>query len=89
MNPANLMVRIGTTFEDVIEQCGGLTGQVSKVISGGPMMGISLAITAVPVVKGTSGILVLTEREVHLGEIGPCIRCSRCIACLLYTSRCV
>lgn len=80
MNPANLMVRIGTTFEDVIEQCGGLTGQVSKVISGGPMMGISLAITAVPVVKGTSGILVLTEREVHLGEIGPCIRCSRCIA---------
>lgn len=78
--PSNLMVKIGTTFADVIEQCGGTVGKISKVISGGPMMGISLPTTAVPVIKGTSGILVLTDQEVQLGEIGPCIRCSRCIA---------
>ncbi len=76
---ANLMVKIGTTFSDIIEQCGGLNDNASKIISGGPMMGISQATAHVPVMKGTSGILVLTEKEVQLQEAGPCIRCSRCI----------
>jgi len=78
--PGNLMVRIGTMMSDVVEQCGGLIGGAVKVISGGPMMGFAQWTLDVPVTKGTSGILVLTEDEyVPSDEYSACIRCGRCI----------
>ncbi len=79
VKPANLMVKIGTAFNDIIKQCLGLTGDAAKIISGGPMMGVAQATADVPVMKGTSGILVLTDKEVSLADPGPCIRCGRCI----------
>ncbi|OGC24628.1 electron transporter RnfC, partial [candidate division WOR-1 bacterium RIFOXYB2_FULL_37_13] len=57
--PKNLYVRIGTTFKEVIDQCGGLTEDAAKVIMGGPMTGLPVSSLDVPVVKGTSCILVL------------------------------
>jgi len=77
--PKNLLVRIGTTFRDVIDFCGGLVEEPAKVISGGPMMGIAQHTLDVPVVKGTSGILVLTKKEAELPEPSACIRCGRCV----------
>ncbi len=78
--PKNMMVRIGTLISELIEQCGGLTNNVIKVIVGGPMMGFAQWSLDVPVVKGTSGILVLTEDEyVPSEEYHPCIRCGSCI----------
>ncbi|RJQ21238.1 MAG: electron transport complex subunit RsxC [Nitrospiraceae bacterium] len=78
--PRNMMVRIGTLLSDVIEQCGGLVEGAVKVISGGPMMGFAQWSLDVPVTKGTSGILVLTEIEyVASDEYFPCIRCGRCV----------
>ncbi|MBI5409193.1 MAG: electron transport complex subunit RsxC [Nitrospirae bacterium] len=78
--PNNLMVRIGTLMSDVIEQCGGLTDGAVKVISGGPMMGFAQWTLEVPVTKGTSGILVLSEEEyVSADEYFSCIRCGRCV----------
>jgi len=77
--PKNLLVRIGTSFEDVINQCGGLVGQPARLISGGPMMGLAQYTTAVPVTKGTSGILALTKDEVDDTEYLPCIRCGKCV----------
>ncbi|MDH4027227.1 MAG: electron transport complex subunit RsxC [Nitrospirota bacterium] len=78
--PGNLMVRIGTMMSDVVEQCGGLVGGAVKVISGGPMMGFAQWTLDVPVTKGTSGILVLTEDEyVPSDEYTACIRCGRCL----------
>jgi electron transport complex protein RnfC len=78
--PGNMMVRIGTLMSDVIEQCGGLVEGAVKVISGGPMMGFAQWTLNVPVVKGTSGILVLTEEEyVSSDEYTACIRCGSCI----------
>jgi electron transport complex protein RnfC len=50
--PRNLKVRLGTLFSDLLAYCG-LEGEVGKVISGGPMMGIALPTTDVPVIKGT------------------------------------
>ncbi len=79
--PKNLRVRIGTLFSYLIEECGGLNGKIGKVIAGGPMMGIAQYTLDVPVVKGTSGILVLSADEVSVEEYGPCIRCGRCIDC--------
>ncbi|MDI6801394.1 MAG: electron transport complex subunit RsxC [Thermodesulfovibrionales bacterium] len=79
-NPKNLLVKIGTFVTDLIEECGGFTSEIAKVISGGPMMGFSLYSLDVPVTKGTSGILVLPEEGVvHAEDFGPCIRCGRCI----------
>ena len=78
--PKNLMVRIGTLISDVVGQCGGLVNGAVKVIVGGPMMGFAQWSLDVPVVKGTSGILVLTEDEyVSSEEYFPCIRCGNCI----------
>lgn len=77
--PQNLLVRIGTTFKDVIEQCGGLTGNIGKIVQGGPMMGIAQYTTEVPVVKGTSGILVLREEDLGILPPMPCIKCARCV----------
>jgi len=83
--PTNIKVRIGTAFEEIIGQCGGFNSNAQKIIAGGPMMGIAQPDANAPVVKGTSGILILTDQEVQLPEVGPCIRCARCVeACPIY-----
>lgn len=78
-NPKNLLVKIGTSFSDIIEQCGGLTGKVGKIIAGGPMMGITQFSLDIPAIKGTSGILVLSEEEARLPEPSNCIKCGKCV----------
>lgn len=78
--PKNLMVKIGTLISHLIEECGGLKNESSKIIAGGPMMGFAISSLDIPVTKGTSGIVVLSEKEiVHAEKFGPCIRCGRCI----------
>lgn len=78
--PRNLRVRIGTSFEEVINQCGGLAGDGEmEVLNGGPMMGVAQTTLAVPVLKGTSGITVLTAESIKPLKYDPCIRCSSCV----------
>ena len=77
--PKNLKVRIGTSFKEVINACGGLTEDCKKVLSGGPMMGIAQWNLDVPVIKATSGILCLTEKEVKSSKEQPCISCGACV----------
>ncbi len=78
-NPVNLRVRIGTRFSELIEFCQGSTSPAAKVIMGGPMMGLAQFSTDVPVIKGTSGVLLLSESEAPDYAEGPCIRCGRCV----------
>ena len=83
-NPGNFLVRIGTPVKDLIEAAGGLPDDTGKIINGGPMMGKALSNTDVPVVKGTSGIVLFPEAESERAQVNPCIRCARCIsACAL------
>lgn len=77
-NPGNFLVRIGTPVSVLIEAAGGMPDDTGKVVNGGPMMGKALAITGVPVTKGTSGIVIFPEAESHREEIMPCIRCGKC-----------
>ena len=77
--PKNLLVRIGTSFAEVIEQCGGLTEDAAKIIMGGPMTGTAVSSLDVSVVKATSSILVLAKKDVGDFAEGNCIRCGRCI----------
>ncbi len=78
--PRNLRVRMGTLFSEVIEQCGGYASEPGKIIMGGPMMGLAQDTDAVPVIKGTSGILVLSKEEIDDREESSCIKCCKCIS---------
>lgn len=73
----NLLIRIGTSVIDVVNFCGGFVDQPKRIIFGGPMMGISQYAEDVPIIKGTSGILV--SKEVSSYEEGPCVRCGCCV----------
>ena len=77
--PSNFMVRIGTPVSSLIEAAGGLPEETAKVINGGPMMGKALSTTDVPVVKGSSGILLMNKNEARRKEVKPCIRCTKCV----------
>lgn len=77
-NPKNLKVRIGTDYNELIEAVGGFKEDVSKLISGGPMMGNAMFSTDVSVVKGSSALLALTSKESQDVEEKNCIRCGRC-----------
>jgi electron transport complex protein RnfC len=78
-DPKNLLVRIGTPVRDLIEAAGGLPEDTGKVVSGGPMMGKALKSLDTPVVKGTSGILVIPEKEAKRDPEVHCIRCGKCV----------
>lgn len=77
--PKNLLLRIGTSFKDAIEYCGGFNKAPEKIIMGGPMMGFTQFTLDVPVIKGVSGILALSKEAVNPGEESSCIRCGRCV----------
>ena len=78
-DPKNIIARIGTRFKEVIEFCGGYVNNAAKLIMGGPMMGIAQYTDEVPVIKGTSGILVLDEEGTAASAARPCIGCGRCV----------
>ncbi|MBT8321306.1 MAG: RnfABCDGE type electron transport complex subunit C, partial [Eudoraea sp.] len=78
-NPSNFWVKIGTPISDLIEAVGGVPENTRKIVSGGPMMGKALKTTNVPITKGTSGILVISEEEADRGEPKNCIRCGGCV----------
>jgi len=79
--PKNIMAPIGTPYRDLIDFCGGLIKTPEKLISGGPMMGRSVWTPDMPVMKGTSAILVLSKKFTPRTGLPPvCIRCGRCVS---------
>jgi len=83
--PSNLIVPVGAKLRDVFEFCEGLTEDATEIVSGGPMMGASQPDQDAPIIKGTTGIVVLTERESKPRRSYPCIQCGRCLdACPMF-----
>ena len=78
-NPQNYNVRIGTSYEELLEASGGFRTEPSKVISGGPMMGQALFNLNIPVTKTSSALTCLTKDEVAENVPTACIRCGRCV----------
>jgi len=78
-NPANLLVRFGTLFSDLIEQCGGYNGDIERLICGGLMMGKTVYTADMPVVKGTSGIVILKKDDENKVREFNCVRCAKCV----------
>ena len=79
-NPGNFLVRMGTTFQEMIDACGGLPEGDNKVLAGGPMMGKAVSSLDTPVCKGTNSITVLTEDDARRKNAQPCIRCAKCVS---------
>ena len=79
-NPSNFLTRMGTPMSQLIEAAGGLPEDTGKVIGGGPMMGKALANTEVPICKGSSGVLIMNDKEACRAEPQPCIRCAKCVS---------
>lgn len=77
--PKNLRVKFGTSFNELIDACGGFKEEPVKIIAGGPLMGTTIRTLDIPVIKGTSGILALTKAQAVLPEESSCIRCGRCV----------
>ncbi|MBN1765772.1 MAG: electron transport complex subunit RsxC [Sedimentisphaerales bacterium] len=77
--PGNFRVPVGMLLSDLLDICGGLTDDAEKIILGGPMMGVTADNLDIPILKGTSGITVLTTHEVSRIKETACIRCSRCV----------
>ncbi len=78
-NPANFRVRIGTSYQELLEAAGGLMGKPEKIICGGPMMGFAMFDLNVPTTKNSTALLALSRDEVSAMEPGPCINCGRCV----------
>ena len=78
-NPSNLLARLGTPFQQLIDECGGLPEDTGKIIGGGPMMGKALLSLEVPMTKGSSGLLLMNKEEARRSEPQPCIRCAKCV----------
>jgi len=77
--PRNLEVLIGTPVDDLLRQCGGTTPTLSRLVLGGPLMGITLPHSGLPITKTGNCILALAPGE--FGQHGPvrnCIRCGEC-----------
>jgi electron transport complex protein RnfC len=83
--PSNLIIPVGTKLHDVLDFCGGITDNVTEIVLGGPMMGVAQPDLDAPVIKGTTGIVALTEKESRPRKTYPCIRCGHCLeACPVF-----
>ncbi|HIJ73009.1 MAG TPA: electron transport complex subunit RsxC [Candidatus Hydrogenedentes bacterium] len=84
--PGNYLVPLGTPVQFLLDHAG-MKDTARQVILGGPMMGVAIASLEIPVTKGVSGILVLTDKELaqRPTKVYPCIRCGQCIqACPMF-----
>jgi electron transport complex protein RnfC len=77
--PKNVLAPVGASYRELIDFCGGVTGDAVRIVAGGPMMGFTLGGPDVPVTKGTSGVTVLTRDDVRQADQTACVRCGRCV----------
>ena len=77
--PCNYNVKIGMSYREVLEEAGGLAKPVEKIVSGGPMMGVTVPNLQVPVLKQTNAIIAFNKKEVKMPKTTACIRCGACI----------
>jgi len=79
VNPKNVLAPIGAAVSELLDFCGGLKENATRVISGGPMMGFAMGDLETSITKGSSGITVLTDDETEPISETHCVRCGRCV----------
>ena len=78
LEPKNLMVPIGTSFNDLMEACG-VSENPYKVLNGGPMMGAAQYDLSVTTIKACNAITILGHSNNFYVEDSRCLRCGKCI----------
>lgn len=78
--PQNILAKLGTPISHLISFCGGWKdGPPGKIVVGGPMTGFAIANLDIPIVKGTSGIVVFPRHLVpDPDRYWPCLKCGKC-----------
>ena len=78
--PQNLIVPVGTSYQDIIN-AAGLKPDVTlgKVVDGGAMMGHAVEDLSYPISKTCSGVILLSDASATPPAAQACIRCGRCI----------
>jgi Na+-translocating ferredoxin:NAD+ oxidoreductase subunit C len=83
--PSNLIIPVGSKLRDVLNFCGGLKDEATEILFGGPMMGAAQSDLNTPLIKSTSGVVVLTRAESARKDVYACIRCGHCVdACPVF-----
>ena len=77
--PKNVIAPIGTPIEKLFEFCGGFKSEPSKVLYGGPMMGIAVPSLDMPVLKMTNAVIAMDEKEATPPKPTACINCGMCV----------
>lgn len=80
VNPKNVLVRVGTPINELIEFCGGEPDDTSKIVNGGPMMGRAMCNVNAATTKGTSGVLLFGAKEAVREKAEECISCAKCVS---------
>ena len=77
--PRNYRVLFGTQVKDLLAQANTNLSKVSRLVMGGPMMGITLQDTNTPVVKTTNCLIAASKHELpDPAQEQACIRCGMC-----------
>ena len=74
--PGNFIVKVGTNVKELIDYCGGITGEDVTIKAGGPMMGFPQTDVNFPIMKGSNGIIAIDTDHTQAVE---CIKCGRCV----------
>lgn len=77
--PKNVLARLGTRFKEIVKMGEIDRNHTVKLIMGGPMMGSAQYSLEVPIVKGTTALLALTESEIKTKKVTACIQCGYCV----------
>ena len=76
--PKNVEVIIGTSVQELLDFCGGLTEEPGKVLYGGPMMGTCIADLSQPILKNNNAVLAFSRKFAQTPKATNCIHCGRC-----------
>ncbi len=80
----NYRFRVGTPIREFLMASGAMDHEgklmpaFAKIVNGGPMMGKPVSEPAGPVMKSTSALLLLSDKQARRKEEQNCIRCGKC-----------
>jgi len=78
--PRNWLALLGTPVSHLLQVSGDLRPGVSRLVMGGPLMGVALESDAVPVTKSFNCVLALEQRQLRPKQPEmPCINCGECV----------
>lgn len=78
-HPKNLEVLLGTPFRSLLEACDLRPEALSRLVMGGPMMGVTVDNDRIPVIKTTNCLIAATQQEMPPAPPAQaCIRCGMC-----------